>query len=1014
LRNSIEERPVQGHKREALRKVLLKEKGNRTLKGKPFFQYVFLGIIIIVSLNFFNRACYGWESPTSIFAAAREILDERISAQADEVSTWQEDSVRVFFCTGAFRVTHGTKALSAKSGVIWFDEAKARAEGSVTIDVYLEGEASLRQEESEVKAPRLFLHIGPARRFTVTVLSGDHKVKESSEAKAHPLYARAEEAWKTGGIPKVPPPPKAKIAPPTPPVEKIEEAPPAKKVKKVPAEVPPARKAKKAPPTIPPVKKVEKAPPKVPPVKKVEKAPPEIVIELPPEEAAFLGRVIPPKEAPILIYARDASGFRSKTWEEPDGTRIVVLTGGVDIVTRRYKPEEKVPYKRITYIELTADNIVLFIRKVPETTPTGQTRQKTELEAYAEGNVVIYQNELEMRGKRIYIDIARNQALIVEGSLTTYSHARKVPVIYRAKRVRMYAEDYFAIEKAQVTTCDYARPHIWVSSSSGEVSGRGDERVATIYNNVVFLEGMPIFYWPVLSKRLKSSETPLKTLRISHNSRFGTRLITVWDLYDLAAYENTWSDLYMILDLMSNRGVGIGLDFKYKRPGSYGFATGYFLNDSAPEIEAPLRDNEFRGRFRWQHRQYLPHNLQLDLEYHYISDRNFLNEFYEEEFEEDKPPESYAYLKWQDNIHAITLLERLRVNPFQSQVEYNPQIAGYVIGQPLLGDNLTYFNRTEFSNVRYRPDHLLTGVQSNRVLRVDSRNEIYWPMHWSIFNVDPFAGFRLSAFDNSPSGAVGRNAFVYGVRANTYLYRNYDCESDLFNIHGLRHIIIPQLNYTRVFGVNNLPAELYQMDEIETVTNQSVLSIGLRQRLQTKRQVRSGAEKALSYVPQELALFDVRADFYPNPDRDNNGQAWGNIRFDSAFYATNRVSLLLDGEYNPSATNFEIFNVGVLIDHSPKFNFYVGSRFSRLTEGNNFIFKTEYEIDPKWKVAYYIQHDFEASAIVSNRLAIQRVLHCWLAELSIEREAGADDGKSDTTFSLLLMPVGLPEAKLRF
>ncbi len=959
------------------------------MKTASLLKPAFVVLAVVVSINCWNRACYPWENPASISAAVRDILDDWIRVEADEVSTWEEDSVRVFFCTGAFRVTHGMKVLTARNGVIWFDEAKAQEEKSVTIDVYLEGDVSLRQEDSEVKAPRLFLSVGPARRFTVTVLSGDHKVKESEEAKGLPLYERAEEAWKTGGIPRVPPPPEPEIVPEVPPVEEVEEIPPevpvVEEVEEVPPEIPPVEEI---PPEVPVVEEVKEVPPEVPVVEEVEEVPPEIVIELPPEEAAFLGKVIPPKEAPILIYARDASPFRSETWEEPDGTRIVVLTGGVDIVTRQYEPEEEEPYKRIVYFELTADNVVLFIRRVPETTPTGEMREKTELEAYAEGNVIIYQNEVEMRGRRIYFDIARNQALILEGSLTAYSRAREVPMIYRAKKIRMYARDYLTIEKAQMTSCDYARPHIWISSTSGEVSGLGDERVATTYNNVVFLEGIPIFYWPVFSKRLKSSEIPLRSVRVSSSGRFGTRLITVWDLYDFGIYENTWSDLYLILDFMSKRGVGVGLDFKYTKPGSYGFITGYILNDSAPEIGRPLRDNDLRGRFRWQHRQYLPHNLQLDLEYHYISDRNFLREFFREEFEEDREPSSYAYLKWQDNIYAITLLERLRANPFQTQIEYSPQIVGHVIGQSFLGDRLTYFNRTEFSNVRNRPDHLLTGVESHRVVRADTRNEIYWPMHWSIFNVDPFVGFRLSAFDDSPSGGVGRSALTYGARINTYLYRNYEYESDLLNIHGLRHIIIPELNYTRVFGVNNPPSELYQMDEIETVTDESVFSLGIRQRLQTKRQVRSGPEKAILYVPQELALFDLEVDFFTNPERDNRGEPWGNIRFDTAFYATNRVSVILDGEYNPSESNFEVVNIGLFIDHSPKFNFYVGNRFSRLTKGNNFIFKTEYEIDPKWKIAYYLQHDFEANALISSRLAIQRVLHCWLAEIAIEKEEG--------------------------
>jgi len=952
---------------------------------------------------------------------------------AREVVTWHKDGMRLFVAEENVTLRYNEREVRASACVIWFDEIEAKEKPTVTLPVYFEGDVLVRQGRSEVKSDRAFFRLSNVSKIIID--DEDHRIARFRKPVPSDLLTRAKEAYKAGYVE---------------PEEKVK---PGKKEEKIAEEI-----EKQAPSPLEIKEKEVSKPKELPPVEK--KAPSGEKFQLPPLRAVrpeeFKEMLVVsekeaqiklPVEPPLFIYGTNPEGFKTETWQQ-EGTRIVVLTGGVNVVTREYKIKPKYEHKvkdlerkdiakllselpedevDVTDIEMVADNIVLFIRDMTEEEARLYERGKKGrkyIEAYAEGNVAIYEDGLVMKGPRIFYDKTAKKGIIIDGRLEAFSKARAIPMTYEARVIRRASKDVFIAKKARLSTCEFGKPHIWLAATTMTVAGEKDDRIATSYNNAVFVGGVPIFYWPVLKTRLQGEALPLRRIRFTNDSDFGNRVQTVWDLLGFGADSSRvrrldkWSNLYLTLDFLEKRGLGVGLDFEYTWKDAYGFFTSYYINDRGEDFPGQVRQNDERGRFRWQHRSFLRHDLQLDFEFSYISDANFLNEYFERELKEEKVQESLIYFKYTPaEFAALTLLFRPRVNDFQTQTEYLPQGGLNIIGYPVKipGGKLTFYSDSEVASVRRRfPDG--SGISEPTVFRADSRNELYWPFSLGPVHINPFGGLHYSYFDDTAAnGNADRFAWSYGLRASTQLHRIFNVESDLFNIHKIRHIIIPDVQYRRIFNIGLGPSEIIQNDVIDTLDNLDVFSIGIRQRWQTKRLAKS-ADPARAVEPsqEDLALFDVEMSVFPNEDRDNAGERLSNIEWRGFYNFSNRVSFLTDGELQPRSASWKVINAGFRVNHSPKLSFYAGNRYADDADSSVFVFRLDYKVNERWKVGYYEEIDYGLSNPIERKIILERRFHCWIGQFVFERDEGENAGAGATTVMVQFMPVGVPEFKMRF
>ena len=99
-----------------------------------------------------------------------------------------------------------------------------------------------------------------------------------------------------------------------------------------------------------------------------------------------------------------------------------------------------------------------------------------------------------------------------------------------------------------------------------------------------------------------------------------------------------------------------------------------------------------RGRFLWQQDvQDLPYGFDVQSQIHYLSDRNFLEQYYKSEFDSGQNPATYLYAKQSplEANWAWTGFTDAHIRSWINEPVWLPKINGYLIGQSFF-DLFTY------------------------------------------------------------------------------------------------------------------------------------------------------------------------------------------------------------------------------------------------------------------------------------------------------------------------------------
>ena len=129
---------------------------------------------------------------------------------------------------------------------------------------------------------------------------------------------------------------------------------------------------------------------------------------------------------------------------------------------------------------------------------------------------------------------------------------------------------------------------------------------------------------------------------------------------------------------------------------------------------------------------------------------------------------------------------------------------------------------------------------SRRSNRFDTENELYHPFGLldNALRLRPWVNARFTAYEERALNDSSISRFVGsgGVKIATQFFRVFDCHSDLLEINKIRHIIKPEVSYSKVFEVSQR-ASLIQFDETDGFARRMILPLQLRtrNRFQTKR-----------------------------------------------------------------------------------------------------------------------------------------------------------------------------------
>lgn len=566
-------------------------------------------------------------------------------------------------------------------------------------------------------------------------------------------------------------------------------------------------------------------------------------------------------------------------------------------------------------IEFRAQHIVLFGPPLEKSTTkpatpapaTANPDQKALTQAvtgvYLEGDVTVDAGEHKMQAARLYFDVTTNRAVMLDATLSTVDEKAvpPIPLYMRAEEIRMLSRTEFAAHKATFSTSEFYTPHYHIGASDIYLQNqtpRDEDRNIAGAPNFAFkakgatidILGVPVFYWPYLAGDTSNGAIPLRRIRIGDSKTYGLSLETTWDIFALAgqvAPKNLSADLH--LDYFSKRGPAGGVDATWKADDYQGFMKSYIMEDNGKDRLGTQRedinpqDND-RGRFILRHQQDLGDGLTIQIEGAYISDPNFLQQFYAGEFDTDKEQETSFYIKKQGEKDAISLLGKFNLLDFttisdqiddQFTTEKRPEAKYWRIGDSF-NDVFTYYSESGVANLHtsmtdYTPDQLALmpnflglpaavvppnqtfrdyykqhGWTDSNVLRGDTRQEIDMPLQLGDAKIVPYATGRVTAWDaafpdknndgTDRNGDTTRLWGAGGIRSSMQFWKVYDdANSVFFNVHRLRHVIEPTFNIF-ASGADQDRRDLQPFDrDVEGINRASGMQLALNQRWQTKR-----------------------------------------------------------------------------------------------------------------------------------------------------------------------------------
>ena len=649
-------------------------------------------------------------------------------------------------------------------------------------------------------------------------------------------------------------------------------------------------------------------------------------------------------------------------------------------------------------------------------------------ELYLEGDVTVEEaGERTIGATSVYYDDTSGRMIILEGELrlSLDEPVRTGSVIVRFEQMRRLSANESVLDGVTYSNCEFEHRHWYVRTDRVVLRETNHGTLLTTGDNYAYIGDVPVMWWPGLRLNLDGNRIPLRKVELGSSSRYGTEMRTLWggeaddiaaSVVDLFGYDGSRARGEWELDVtfMSDRGVFIQPLFRYETDHSEGTLFFAFINDTGDEdqLDKEIPQNK-RGRIDLEHRTRIDEHRTLDIELSDISDDQFLDEYYEGEFRTGKEQETYLNYRDVVDNRAMQFLFRVRLNDFQTQVEYLPQIEQLIIGESI-GDVLgtpTFLTARGFiSNGRLRYDDDESGVSDARVVRTGGNARLDMPIDVGDDRVvlSTFADIVHFSDSVNGGGTVRTAAAAQGTWSRTYSGVDASRQDDFWNIDGMRRIVEPMIGYESVFALNNGPDELIPIDSIETLKRFQEFFIGVRDRIQTHQD------------GQVVTILDteIRIPLYFNPDRDNDpdgdgdGEVEGNVMFDSVWTPGADTAWLRNanvrwrGEYDPNKNRFEESFMRYMVQVDPERSFMIAN--NKAHDSFNFLtIGTQWVLTPKWLFALFYQQDLMDDEEDEHAFVLRKVAHRWYIDLKLEFERGESStggNEDEVAVSISLSP----------
>ncbi len=674
--------------------------------------------------------------------------------------------------------------------------------------------------------------------------------------------------------------------------------------------------------------------------------------------------------APAAAFADDAKGG---VLQGAKNTEPVELNGD----TIEYKADEG-KFVVTGNVYLRQDNAVLFCDKLEF--------YRDKKEAHAEGNVVLDSDKGKIWADKVFYNFQTKKG--------EFTNARLMadPIYGRARSIIKVRENYYIAYDGYVTTSDYDVPEYRVRSQRIDIYP-GDKAVTK--NSVMYLGGVPVMYLPQYTQDL-SGKRPHFSITPGYSRHFGPFMLMTYHTVLTDRIETTYH-----LDYREAKGLAWGVDMKYNAaPVGAGLVRTYYMNENNTDAhrtwdvsEDPAGEHQ-RYRVEWRHQWQIDPSTSFIGQYNKETDPFFLKHYFPKEYRSDANPTTYALVTHTTPGASMSLLTDMRANRFESVVERLPE-ANFTLSNQKIGDTGFYFKSANTASKLLKKDP--SPVDSrNWTLRFDTDNELSRPFKLSFLEFRPYTGTEATyysrALDRRDDDTVRRILRV-GNDVSTKFYKIYDVQYNRYGveINQLRHVITPTLGYLFQHEPTMASEKLFPFDGVDARTQVDKFSLGLENKLQTKRDGKS-VDLLRALLTADFRLKDNRL-VATSADRMTSyasSRSFGDVTLKTELTPNKYFSFYTDETYDNDAHHLRTANVDAYINSCKNWTFDTSRRY---THGDDDIVTTqwEYKLNPKWRTVVYDRWNVDSGSLQEQRYGFVRDLHAWEVEFSLGRKKAVND-----------------------
>ncbi len=589
---------------------------------------------------------------------------------------------------------------------------------------------------------------------------------------------------------------------------------------------------------------------------------------------------------------------------------------------------------------------------------------------HATGSVALTKGTAVLKGDSLVLNMDTGLAEMNATQLTVADTGMKLS----ADKLVRINDTEFTAQTTEMTTCDLPNPSWKFGADSLKVNLLG---YATGRNVIFYIKDTPVLYLPwfafpaVLEKR-----SGLLFPRVGYSKTKGVQL-------DLPAYLviSPSQDLQLDLDIMTKRGVGTGLDYRYIRTrGSEGHAGVYSIYDQT--------ENRWRWQITQEHKELFSDSANLRMAVNANSDRTFLSDFGERsgDYNRQSSDTTVNTLKTWENFAVTSYLrynEDLYAANNRATVQTLPSLGTAMVRQPIFSLPL-YLDLDGSAENLYSED-----PPSGQRFLLFPRVTLL-PFHSSYIRTSLFTGLHLRGYTTGRRDSVSEiNASdgdllpEAGARVSTSLTRVYNVNFSL--LKKVRHEIIPEIGYSLIPGRNQQRLPSY--DYADRMIHQNMVSLAVTNLLNGKFVSNDTTEyRDIARVKLE-ARYSIAGEQRDILSLVQSQHRWSDLILESDTWLNKLVRITGDARYNLYDNNLSTTVVGINLDDRQGNIIGAGYQMAR-NEVEYFEGRLSTKLVTPFTLSYTGRYSFDRSDFLESVYAAEYRHQCWSVNLAIHQRPG--------------------------